>query len=107
MDKEKIKRFKKRAKIRCLLCGREFDDDYRNRHNQTYHPAHIKAFKHIPYESVGAVKNPFEAAAAGTSNSRLSADKVTEHADIAASQTEHTTDNVGLIQVSTFSSSVL
>lgn len=66
MNTEKQKRLKKRIKIKCLLCQREFDHDYRIRHNEMYHESHVKGHKHVPYETVNAVKNPFIAAAAST-----------------------------------------
>jgi hypothetical protein len=55
-------RKRKRHKIKCLLCKRTFDDDYRVEHNKKYHPLYKKENKHVPYEVFGAAKNPFEAA---------------------------------------------
>ena len=43
------------------MCSRVFND-YRIEHNNKYHPECRKQNKLVPYETVGAPKNPFEAA---------------------------------------------
>ena len=53
---------RRRIKIKCLLCSRVFHNDYRIEHNNKYHPEYQKENKLIPYEALGAPKNPFEAA---------------------------------------------
>ena len=45
-----------------MVCHHEFDDDYRNTHNKTFHSALINQHKAITYKVVNAPKNPFEAA---------------------------------------------
>lgn len=55
-------RKRKRQKLKCSVCNRTFDDDYRLEHNQKYHPLYQKENKHVPYEVFGAAKKPFEAA---------------------------------------------
>ena len=44
------------------MCSRVFDNDYRIEHNNKYHPEYRKQNKLVPYETVEAPKNPFEAA---------------------------------------------
>ena len=53
---------RKRYKIKCSVCNRNFDDDYRLEHNRKYHPLYQNENKHVPYEVLGAAKNLFEAA---------------------------------------------
>jgi hypothetical protein len=53
---------RKRVKLKCLVCSREFDSDYRVVHNNKYHPEYRNQNKLVPYEAVGAQKNPFEGA---------------------------------------------
>ena len=55
-------RKRKRYKIKCSVCNRTFDDDYRLEHNRKYHPLYQKENKHVPYKVLGAAKKPFEAA---------------------------------------------
>jgi len=40
-----------------------FDEGYRNEHNRKYHADLISENKAIPYETLGAPSDPFEAAA--------------------------------------------
>ena len=52
---------KKRRKIECLLCHQIFDNDHRNRHNETIHPLRKKNRQHIPFKDAGTIlANPFE-----------------------------------------------
>ena len=53
-----------RFKIKCGVCEKEFDSDYRMKHNSLVHGDLLKARKHIAYHRVGAAANPFAAAAA-------------------------------------------
>ena len=53
---------RRRIKVNCLVCSRVYDNDYRIEHNNKYHPEYRKQNKLVPYETVGAPKNPFEAA---------------------------------------------
>ena len=53
---------RRRIKIKCLVCSRVFDNDYRIEHNNKYHPEYRVQNKLVPYETLGAPKNPFEAA---------------------------------------------
>ena len=53
---------RRRIKLKCLVCSRVFDNDYRIEHNNKYHPEYRKQKKLVPYETLGAPKNPFEAA---------------------------------------------
>ena len=53
---------RRRVKLKCLVCTRVFDNDYRVDHNNKYHPEYRKQNKIVPYEELGAPKNPFEAA---------------------------------------------
>ena len=55
-------RKRKRVKLECLVCHRQFDDDYRATHNKTFHHAMLKQNKAIPYQNANAQLNPFEAA---------------------------------------------
>ena len=59
MDETK-KRKRKRNKVRCLVCKEEFDDDYRQKHNKKKHGNLLARNKHVGYESVNAVENPFK-----------------------------------------------
>ena len=54
-------RKRKRAKLECLVCHRQFDNDYRTIHNKTFHNAMLKENKVIPCEVANAPRNPFEA----------------------------------------------
>ena len=58
----KKSRKRKRVKLECLVCHRQFDDDYRTTHNKTFHTAMLKKNKVIPYKVANAPRNPFEAA---------------------------------------------
>ena len=53
---------RKRVKLECLVCHRQFDDDYRTTHNKTFHHAMLKQNKAIPYQNTNAQLNPFVAA---------------------------------------------
>ena len=44
------------------MCSRVFDNDYRIEYNNKYHPEYQKQNKLVRYETLGAPKNPFEAA---------------------------------------------
>ena len=57
-----VTRKRKRVKLKCLVCGRAFDDDYRTDHNTKYHPEYKSENRLVPFETLGAPKNPFEAA---------------------------------------------
>eukprot|EP00795_Rhopilema_esculentum_P017915 gene17915-biopygen715 len=50
---------RRQVKIRCKAkgCNSQFNSDYRLQHNREKHEG-----KNVPYETAGAVKNPFEAA---------------------------------------------
>ena len=64
MSSSNAPRKRNRVKLRCLLCRRTFDNDYKVEHNTKYHADYTKKSKLVPYEELGAVKNPFEAASA-------------------------------------------
>lgn len=49
---------RKRVKVECMKCGLQFDDDYRTKHGKIHHNG-----KRVQIKTVGAVSNPFEAAA--------------------------------------------
>ena len=51
---------KKRFKVDCLVCHATFDSDYRKKHNELCHSAHLKAHKHIGFKVAGAPDNPFK-----------------------------------------------
>ena len=51
---------KKRFKVECLVCHAIFDSDYRKKHNELCHSAHLKAHKHIGFKVAGAPDNPFQ-----------------------------------------------
>lgn len=51
-------RTRKKVKVQCVKCDQQFDDDYRTKHERIYHQG-----KRTQIQSVGAVSNPFEAAA--------------------------------------------
>ena len=53
---------RRRIKIKCLVCSRVFDDDYRIEHNNRHHPEYRKQNILVPYGTLGVPKNPFEAA---------------------------------------------
>jgi hypothetical protein len=59
MEKNQLKRKRKRTKLRCLVCQQTFDDDYRKQHNKKYHANFLKVGTSIAYETVGAPANPF------------------------------------------------
>ncbi len=75
-----IAKKRKRVKVRCLVCKSVFDDDYQTTHNTKFHASLITKNKNLPYESVGAEKNPFAWAEAkkkksnkdGANNSKVS-----------------------------------
>ena len=52
-------RKRKRIKLQCKLCRREFDDDFRLSHNSKYHADYIEKNKHVPYKADGAIRSPF------------------------------------------------
>ena len=52
---------RQKVKFKCLVCARVFDDNNRADHNK-YHPEYRKQNKIVPYEELGAPKNPFKAA---------------------------------------------
>ena len=56
------KRLRKRVKLRCLVCRRVFDDDYRDAHNRRYHSNLLSKNVHIGFETSDAAANPFELA---------------------------------------------
>jgi transposase-like protein len=45
-------RKRKRQKLKCSVCNRTFDDDYRLEHNQKYHPLYQKEIINVIF--VGA-----------------------------------------------------
>ena len=49
-----------RGKLRCLLCQKTFDNDYRISHNRKYHLDYMNMKRHVPYETIDALKSPFE-----------------------------------------------
>jgi len=49
-----------RNRVRCIVCKEEFDDDYRQKHNKKKHGNLLARSKHVGYESVNAVENPFK-----------------------------------------------
>ena len=51
---------RRQIKIKCLVCSRVFDNDYRIEHNNKYHPEYRKQNKLAPYEILGAPNKPFE-----------------------------------------------
>ena len=53
---------RKRVKLECFVCHRQFDDDYQAMHNKTFHHATLEQSKAIPYQNANAQLNPFEAA---------------------------------------------
>ena len=59
MDKTK-KRERKWNGVRCLVRKEEFDDDYRQKHNKKIHGNLLARNKHVGYESINAVENPFK-----------------------------------------------
>ena len=58
-------RKRKRTKLKCLLpgCNQTFDNDYRLSHNKKHHKGLLFKNKSVPYETLGALKNPFLMAA--------------------------------------------
>ena len=50
---------RQRVKVLCKAknCGAEFNSDYRLQHNRKQHGG-----RNVPFEAVGAPRNPFEAA---------------------------------------------
>ena len=51
---------KKHFKVECLVCYASLDSDYRKKHNELCHSAHLKAHKQIGYKVSGAPDNPFQ-----------------------------------------------
>ncbi len=57
-----VTRKRKQVKLKCLVCGRAFDDDHRKDHNERFHPEYKRENRLVPFQTLGAAKNPFEAA---------------------------------------------
>lgn len=50
---QQVVRTKRRSvKLKCLVCTRVFDDDYRADHNNKYHPEYRKQNKIVPYKDL-------------------------------------------------------
>ena len=57
-----VTRKRKRVKMKYIVCGRAFNNDYRKDHNEKHHPEYERENRLVPFETLGAEKNPFEAA---------------------------------------------
>ncbi len=57
-----VTRKQKRVKLKCLVCGRAFDDDNRKDHNERFETKKKRENRSVPFQTLGAAKNPFEAA---------------------------------------------
>ena len=66
---------RKRRKLQCMNCKKEFDDDYKTIHMQKYHGRKL-----MQVQIFGAVKNPFDAAKALAKKRRLNDQETTSNA---------------------------
>ncbi len=58
-----VTRKRKRVKLKCLVCGRAFDDDDQRKDlNERFHPEYKGEIRLMPFQTLRAAKNPFEAA---------------------------------------------
>ena len=94
---------RRQVKIRCKAkgCNSQFNSDYRLQHNREKHEG-----KNVPYETAGAVKNPFEAAkrkkdnpieekdSSSSSSSEKILDDKTEEIGLANSAKEESVSNI-------------
>ena len=48
-----VTRKRKRVKLKCLVCGRAFDDDHRKDHNEKFHPEYKRENRLVPFETLG------------------------------------------------------
>ncbi|XP_042908918.1 uncharacterized protein [Parasteatoda tepidariorum] len=60
-----ISKKRKRIKLQCCICGSQFDDDYRNRHEKACHEG-----KRVQVKTLDAPSSPFEAAKKKPQNSQ-------------------------------------
>ena len=66
----------KRTKLKCFVpgCNQTFDNDYRLSHKKKHHKGLLFKNKSVPYETLGALKNPFLIAAKQRQTSQVRGD---------------------------------
>ncbi len=77
-------RKRKRIKLKCLVagCNQTFDDDYRANHNRKYHKDLLTRSSSIPYDVVGAPKNPFSMSKSSQQKQRETSSSSTSEAAV-------------------------
>ena len=49
-----VTRKRKRVQLKCLVCGRAFDDGHRKDHNERFHTEYKRENRLVPFETLGA-----------------------------------------------------